>query len=330
MTTILPYLYFHAAIILLLALEYLLHLAVPDTRRKAIYATLLWLAATLALAAISIPHYKTTGATEFLAGYAIEQALSIDNLFVFLLLFKLFAIPHQKQPRVLFWGVAGAILMRGLFIAAGVSLLNRFHWIGYCFAALIFIAAIRLLRPQAQSTTTPAWITWLNRLQPVSPNQDHFFVKEIPTECNTNLGAPGPDPRTREAAATNSSEIEKPRRMITVLFLALIAVELTDIVFALDSIPAVLSITRQPFLAYTSNIMAVMGLRSLYVLLAAALSKLRFLHYGLATVLIFAALKMLLADWLTISPLLSIAIIAALLGLTITASLTKPNPTPSP
>jgi tellurite resistance protein TerC len=250
--------------------------------------------------------YHALGAQQFLAGYALEESLSIDNLFVFLLLFRLFRIPAVRQPKVLFWGVAGAIVMRGAFIAGGLGLLNRFHWIGYVFAAILLIAAIRLLKPESSEpgpTHTPAWIQWLSSWKPISENVDRFFVIESP--------APG----------------RPAQRMATVLLLALVAVELTDVVFALDSIPAVLSITRQPFLAYTSNIMAVMGLRSLYVLLAAALSRLRFLHFGLAAVLAFAGLKMLFESRINVSPLASLAVIATLLGITITASLlfkTKP------
>jgi tellurite resistance protein TerC len=303
------WLYFHLAIVALLGLEYLLHLAVPDTRRKAIYATLLWVSAALGLAAIIFHTQNPSSATQFLAGYALEQTLSLDNLFVFLLLFKLFRIPSVRQPKVLFWGVAGAILMRGAFIAGGLGLLNRFHWIGYLFAGILLFAAIRLLKPENPDTDpakTPGFIRWLSNLRPISENQDHFIVRESP--------APG----------------QPPRRMATILLLSLIAVELTDVVFALDSIPAVLSITRNPFLAYTSNIMAVMGLRSLYVLLAAMLSKLRYLHLGLAAILAFAAAKMLLADWLTIGPLTSLAVIAALLALTIAASLLFPKPQPKP
>jgi tellurite resistance protein TerC len=183
--------------------------------------------------------------------------------------------------------------MRGAFIAAGIGLLNRFHWIEYAFAALLLVAALRLLKPPntEDETKPPAWMKWLTKWQPVSANCDHFFV------------------------------VENGRRMVTVLLLALVAVELTDVVFALDSIPAVLSITRVPFLAYTSNILAVMGLRSLYVLLAASLAELRYLHFGLAAVLLFAAIKMLLADWVAIGPLVSLAVIAVLLGVTVGASL---------
>jgi tellurite resistance protein TerC len=299
-STPLPYwLWFHLALVVLLGVEYLLHLAVPNTHRKAIYATILWTAAAFGLAVLIYPRFHALGSQQFVAGYALEESLSIDNLFVFLLLFRLFRIPEVRQPKVLFWGVAGAIVMRGAFIAGGLGLLNRFHWIGYVFAAIILVAAIRLLKPEdtgEDTAHTPRWIRWLTKWQPISEDQTRFFTRE---------GDP-------------------PRRMVTVLFLALVAIELTDIVFALDSIPAVLSITRDPFLAYTSNIMAVMGLRSLYVLLANALSKLRFLHYGLAAVLAFAAFKMLLEDWVTISPLISLGVIALMLGITITVSLLRP------
>jgi tellurite resistance protein TerC len=230
--------------------------------------------------------------TQYLAGYAIEESLSIDNLFVFLILFRVFNIEPNHQPKVLFWGVAGAILMRGAFIAAGLELLTHFEWISYLFAAILLIASIRLVLPSAQKPeTTPRWIKWISRIHPVSLRQDKFFVRE------------------------------DNRPMISVLFLALLAIELTDVVFALDSIPAVLSITRNPFLAYTSNIMAVMGLRSLYFLLAHLLAKLRFLHYGLAAVLAFAALKMLSAHWLEIGPITSLAVIVTVLTLTIVLSL---------
>jgi tellurite resistance protein TerC len=248
-----------------------------------------------------VPHYRAVGAQQYLAGYALEESLSIDNLFVFLLLFKLFRIPGVRQPKVLFWGVTGAIVLRGAFIAGGLGLLARFAWISYVFAAILLLAAIRLLKPEDQNVSeTPQWITWLTRLRPISEDQNHFFV--------------------REAASAGAA----PQRMMTVLFLALVAVELTDIVFALDSIPAVLSITRDPFLAYSSNIMAVMGLRSLYVLLAAMLSKLRFLHFGLAAILAFAALKMLAARWIDVGPLASLAVIGVLLAVTIGVSLLAP------
>lgn len=298
MTPLSYWIAFHAALVALMGLEYLLHLAVPDTRRKAMWATAMWAGAALGLAGVLSRVYRVEGATQYLAGYALEQAMSLDNLFVFLLLFRLFRIPAKKQPRVLFWGVAGAIILRGLFIFGGVGLLNRFHWVEYVFGAVLLGAAVRLLKPEVEADTAgQAWIKWLTKWRPISENQDHFFVRE-----------------------PSADGIGPGQRMATVLMLALVAVELTDVVFALDSIPAVLSITRQPFLAYTSNIMAVMGLRSLYVLMAAGLAKLKFLHFGLAAVLGFAAVKMLLADWVTIGPVVSLGVIAGLMAVTVGVS----------
>lgn len=288
---------FHLALLLLLALEYGLHRVFPDPRRKAMFAVVLWVVAALALAAWMVPHYHAIGAQQFLAGYVLEESLSIDNLFVFLLLFQYFRITEPNQPRVLFWGVLGAVLMRGAFVLGGLTLLQHFEWLTYVFALIILAAAIRLVKPEGANTDpqhTPRWLVWIARLRPISIDQTRFFT------------------------------VEDGRRMATVLLLALLAVECSDVIFALDSIPAVLSITREPFLAYTSNILAVMSLRSLYVLLVNALAKLRYLHYGLAAVLAFAAAKMLAERWFHPSPLISLAVIAGLLGLTIAASLLTP------
>jgi len=286
---------FHVFILVLLGIEllYVRYQGPSKTQSTSVAATVLWVAAALAFGLFVLRSMGSLSATQYLAGYAIEESLSVDNLFLFLLLFRLFKIEPAHQPKALFWGVLGAILMRGAFISAGIGLLTHFEWVSYVFAAILLIAAIRLVLPSAQKdeTHTPRWIAWLARLHPVSLRQDKFFV------------------------------IENGQRMITVLFLALIAIELTDVVFALDSIPAVLSITRHPFLAYTSNIMAVMGLRSLYFLLAHLLAKLRFLHYGLAAVLAFAAFKMLSAHHLEIGPLTSLATILVILGTTIALSL---------
>jgi tellurite resistance protein TerC len=288
---------FHLFILALLAAEliYARRQGPAKTYSTAVAATILWITAALAFAFFLFHDLGAQAATQYLAGYTIEESLSIDNLFVFLLLFRTFNIQPPHQPKVLFWGVAGAILLRGAFIAGGLGLLARFDWITYFFAAILLVAAVRLVLPSAkkEEPRTPGWLTWLSRIHPVSLRQDTFFVRE------------------------------SGRRMMTVLGLALIAIELTDVVFALDSIPAVLSITRHPFLAYTSNIMAVMGLRSLYFLLAHLLIKLRFLHYGLATVLAFAAFKMLSAPWLEIGPLVSLATIVAILGTTVTLSIVQ-------
>ncbi len=285
---------FHLALIILFGVEHLLHRSVPDARRRALLTVSMWMITALAFGLALLRPYRPAEAAQYLAGYALEQALSLDNLMVFVLLFRLFRIPAERQPRVLSWGVAGAIVLRGAFIAGGIALLNRLRWIQYLFASLLLLAAFRLLRvgqSQPSAQPAPTWIQWLTRWRPVSPDLDHFVVAQ------------------------------DGRRMATVLLLTLVAVELTDIVFAMDSIPAVLSITRQPFLAYTSNIMAVMGLRSLFVLLAAGLDRLRYLHVGLAAMLGFAALKMLAANWVTIGPGTSLAVLAALMSVTLGASL---------
>ena len=297
---------FHLFLLVLLGIElvYSRRQGRAKTHSTAIVATVLWVAAALAFALFILHTLGSQAATQYVAGYAIEESLSIDNLFVFLLLFRTFKIEPTRQPKVLFWGVLGAIVLRGAFIVAGLGLLARFHWISYLFAGILLAASIRLLLPsshpqEADSPRPPRWLTWLARLHPVSLRQDKFFTRE------------------------------DGRPMITVLFLALIAIELTDLVFALDSIPAVLSITRHPFLAYTSNIMAVIGLRSLYFLLAHLLTKLRFLHYGLAAVLAFAALKMLSAPWIDIRPLVSLAAIVLILGATIAWSLLTTGKSPA-
>ena len=287
---------FHLGVVLLLAGEWLMAHRVHTPLRRALWATLMWVLAALALGVVIWRLFHVAAATAYLAGYALEEALSVDNLFVFLLLFRTFQIPEGKQQKVLFWGVTGAIALRGLFIAGGLQLLARFAWVDYVFGAIILVAAIRLLKPEsAADNRPPRWLAWLTRVSPVSASQDSFFARE-----NGHL-------------------------LPTVLLLALVAVELTDIVFALDSIPAVLSITRTPFLAYSSNIMAVMGLRSLYVLLASSLSQLRYLHYGLAATLGFAAFKILGEHWFAVGPLLSLGVIVLLLSLTVTASLLHPK-----
>ena len=258
---------------------------------------MLWVLASLGLGSWVWHRLHAEAALQYFAGYAMEEALSVDNLFVFLLLFRIFKIPEGKQGKVLFWGVAGAVVLRGAFIAGGLGLLVRFAWLDYAFGLLLLAAAVRLLIPETAGEVDqpPRWLRWLTRVSPVSPSHDHFFDRV------------------------------DGRLLPTVLLLVLVAIELTDIVFALDSIPAVLSITRAPFLAYTSNIMAVMGLRSLFVLLAAMLSRLRFLHFGLAAVLAFAGLKMLLSQRVTVGPLPSLGIILLVLGGTVTLSLAWPG-----
>ena len=202
-------------------------------------------------------------ALEFVAGYTIETSLSIDNLFIFLVLFQGFQIGVARQHRALAWGVWGAIAMRAAFIAAGVTLLTRFHWIGWVFGLFLLYAAFRLVRGGSAKAAIPEWI---RRLQPAKGS----------------------------------------------LLPVILAVELTDLVFATDSIPAVLAVTHNPFVAYTSNIAAILGLRSLYFALSGLLNRFRYLHYGLGALLGFVALKMIAAQWIEIPIVPSLVVIAVI------------------
>ncbi|HEX3892432.1 MAG TPA: branched-chain amino acid ABC transporter substrate-binding protein [Terracidiphilus sp.] len=265
---------FHAAVVLLLAIDANL----PAHRRKApqtqsaawLWTAVLFVAAAAFAAWIGIVQGRQR-ALEFVAGYTIETSLSIDNLFVFLVLFRGFRIEAARQHRALLWGVGGAIVLRGIFIATGVTLLERFHWINWIFGVLLLVAAFRLMRGGSAHAAIPEWI---RRLQP----------------------------------AKNS------------LLPVILAVEFTDLLFAVDSIPAVLAVSHDPFVVYTSNIAAILGLRSLYFALAALLDRLRYLHYGLGVLLGFVALKMLTAQWLDVPITLSLAIIGLTLAVCALAS----------
>lgn len=268
-----------------------------SAKRAAIW-TGVWVSVALAFAAFLLVRFGKQPALEFSAGYLVEESLSVDNLFVFLLLFRSFNIPKLRQRRVLLYGVVGAIIMRGAFITGGVALLHRFAWVSYVFAAILLFTAIRLLRPAAnKETQRPKWLALIDRIHPIAQG-DHgekFVV------------------------------YENGQRAFTILFVALVAVELTDIFFAFDSVPAVLAITRHPFIAYTSNVLAVMGLRALYVVLAGALDRFHLLHYGLAIILAFVAAKMLLAQAIEINAAISLAVIVAVLSLFIVLSLRQPR-----
>jgi tellurite resistance protein TerC len=297
---------FHALLLVLLGLEILLlHKTTAETAHKRSYiATALWIFGAVAFGGYVYVRMHPQLGQEFLAGYALEEALSIDNLFVFLLLFKSFRIEDAKQRRVLFWGILGAVIMRAGFIVAGVELLAKFDWVTYIFAVVLLIAAVRLVIPEDhEHPKKPGWQAWLEKRQPISLSQDGFTA------------------------------VENGRRIPTVLMLALVGIAFADFVFALDSIPAVLSITRHTFIAYTSNILAVMGLRSLFFVLTHALGKLAYLHYGLAAVLAFAAGKMLAAPWIEITPMISLVVIFALLAITVVVSLllqrNQPDETPA-
>jgi tellurite resistance protein TerC len=265
---------FHIVVVLLLVGDWLL----PGHRRETHHAqAFAWLGtAVLVLfaAAFAVWIAEMQGrqpALEFVAGYTIETSLSIDNLFVFMILFQGFQIGPRRQHKALAWGVAGAILLRGLFIVAGVSLLKRFEWVTWIFGLFLLYAAFRLVRESSAKAAIPEWI---RRMQPARGS----------------------------------------------LIPVIIAVEVTDLLFAVDSIPAVLGVSHNPFVVYTSNITAVLGLRSLYFALSAMLDRFRYLHYGLGALLGFVALKMLTGHWIEIPITVSLAVIGIILAVCAVAS----------
>jgi tellurite resistance protein TerC len=238
-------------------------------------------------------------ALEFLTGYLIEKSLSVDNIFVFVLVFSYFAVPKMVQHRVLFWGVIGALLMRGVLIGAGAFLITRFHWIIYVFGAFLVFTGIKMAF-QDQHAVEPEKnpvIRLIRRLMPVTENYEgsSLFVR-------------------REG-----------RWWATPLFVVLAVVETTDLIFAVDSIPAIFAVTRNAFLVYTSNVFAILGLRSLYFLLADIIQRFHLLQLGLAIVLVFVGAKMLLAEWYKIPIGVSLGVVGGVIALAVVGSLLFPK-----
>ena len=258
---------------------------------------IVWVGLGLALGLWVAAAKGANAVAEYYAAYFLEESLSVDNIFVFAIVFAELHIPTEYQHRVLRFGIAGALVFRAVVIVSGIALIERFNWILYPFAALILFAAWRLAFAQERERRVvegacDVCSTWIARLVRVSPVVH------------------GPDFWRREGG----------RLVATPLFVALVVIETTDIVFALDSVPAVLSVTRDPFIVYSSNVMAMLGLRSLYFVLSDALSRLRYLRYGLALVLVFTGAKMLTSNWVHISAGVSVLVIAAVLVPTILAS----------
>ena len=234
---------------------------------------------------------------KYLTGYVIEKSLSVDNVFVIAMIFGFFAVPAIYQHRVLFWGILGALAMRGVMIAVGAALIARFHWVLYVFAALLILTGIKmlLLKTDEMDPDRNIVVRLARRLWPVTArfHGEHFFVRAG--------SAASEEPETPGAAILPDPVVAKARRgawLMTPLFLALLMVEVTDLIFAVDSIPAIFAITGDPFLVFTSNVFALLGLRSLYFALAGMISKFRHLKIALAAVLIVVGLKMLFAEWL--------------------------------
>jgi tellurite resistance protein TerC len=230
----------------------------------------------------------TSAAIKYLTGYVVEESLSVDNLFVMAVIFGYFRVPPAQQHRVLFWGILGAILMRGAMIGMGVALITRFRWVLYVFGVLLIITAVRMLRMKAERSDPGrnAVVRLARRLFPVT---SAYHGKQFAIRAGPRY------------AASGDESVARARRglvMLTPLAIALITIETTDLLFALDSIPAIFAITADPFLVFTSNICAVMGLRSLYSALAHLLGRFRFLNIALAIVLMLVGLKMLATEWL--------------------------------
>ncbi len=238
-------------------------------------------------------------ALEFLTSYVIEKSLSVDNLFVFILLFSYFRVPAEYQHKVLFWGIIGALLMRAVFIALGVTLINKFAWVIYVFGAVLIYSGIKMALEKdkkVQPDHNPV-VRLFRKLFPVTPQFEgnRFWVRR-----QTGL-------------------------LATPLMVVLIVVETTDLIFAVDSIPAVLAITRDPFIVFTSNIFAILGLRALYFALAGALNIFHFLHYGLALILVFVGVKMIGTHWFKIPIGTALGVVAGVLVASVVASLIWPE-----
>jgi len=293
---------FIAGVLLLLAVDLKISArSAGATFKEAVGWSIFWIVLSLGFGTFVWGHYGGEQGLEFFAGYLLEKSLSVDNLFVFVLLFRSFAIPPEQQHRVLFWGVLGAIVLRGSLIFAGVALVHRFHWIIAAFGAILVYTAYKILFHQDEIDQKPednAVVRWVARTLPMTKSLEGplFFV------------------------------VRNGKLFATPLFLALIAAETTDLVFALDSIPAVFAVTDDSFLVFSSNICAVLGLRALYFVVRGALVRLRYIKPGLAAILTFVGLKMLLFRWVQLPTGTSLLIIAGILCAALLISWMRPAP----
>jgi len=275
--------------------------------KEAITWTLVWISLSLAFNAVIYYFWdqmspdsiysNREAALAFFTGYLIEKSLSVDNIFVFILIFAFFGVPAAYQHRVLFWGILGALVMRGIFIAIGSALLKEFHWVIYIFGGFLIFTGIRMALDQKQEVHpehNPV-IKFFRKIMPVSQNFEggRFFIRSA------------------------------GQLMATPLFLVLLVVESTDLVFAVDSIPAIFAVTEDPFIVYTSNVFAILGLRALYFLLANVMDKFRYLKLGLSAVLTFIGIKMVITDFYKIPITVSLGVVVTILAISVLASLWK-------
>jgi len=266
--------------------------------REALAWSLTWIGLACAFAVVVYFRYGHATAVEFVTGYVIELSLSVDNLFIFLLIFRYFRVAPDHQHKVLFWGILGAVVMRGIFIVAGIGLIRRFHWITYIFGAFLLYSGIKLFRqrgPGIDPGNNPV-LRWFRRW--VRVTQDYEGDKFV---------------------------LRRAGLYATPLLAVLVVVETTDLLFATDSIPAVLAITLKPFIVYTSNVFAVLGLRSLYFVLASMMELFHYLHYGLAVVLVFIGAKMVASDYYQIPTGVALGVVAGVLLVSVLASLLHPQ-----
>jgi TerC family integral membrane protein len=266
--------------------------------REALLWSAMWIALAAIFAVIVYFWHGRVPALEFVTGYVIELSLSVDNLFVFLLIFRYFQVPTVHQHKVLFWGILGALIMRAIFILAGVGLIRQFHWIIYIFGALLVYSGIKLFR-QENAEIHPEknpLLRLFRRWIPVTKDYEgaKFFVR-------------------------------RPGLYATPLFVVLLVVETTDVLFAVDSIPAILAITLDAFIVYTSNVFAILGLRSMYFALAGMMELFHYLHYGLSLVLIFVGGKMLVSHYYQVPTELALGIVAGILIISVVASMLHPR-----
>ncbi|MDM8008290.1 MAG: TerC family protein [Phycisphaerae bacterium] len=277
------------------------------SHRVSLKEALVWTAVWVVLALLfNVGLWRWRGsepAMEFLAGYLIEKALSVDNIFVFVMIFNFFRVPASYQHKVLFWGILSALVMRAIFIAAGITLLEHFHWLIYVFGAFLIITGIKMavVKDKEIHPERNPVLRLFRRLVPVTDDYegDRFFVRR------------------------------DSRLWATPMFVTLLFVELTDLIFAVDSIPAILAITQDTFIVYTSNVFAILGLRALYFALAGVMQLFRYLNYGLALILVFVGVKMSLVDLYKMPVAVSLGVVAAILAISVLVSLLRPAPQPA-
>ncbi|MCU1279829.1 MAG: Integral rane protein TerC [bacterium] len=295
---------FIAVVVALIAVDLLAHRHSDRglTPRRALLWSALWIGVAIAFGGFVWAQRGADDAAAFFTGYVIEKSLSIDNLFVFLLLFREFRVPVGQQHRVLTWGIFGALVFRAVLIVVGIDLIHHVHAVLYAFGAFLLYTGVRTMLPSKEARAVgDGWVVRLFRqFVPLAPVYEggRFFVRR------------------------------DGKRVGTLLLLVLLVIEVSDIFFAVDSIPAIFAISDDPFIVFSSNILAVLGLRALYFATVDLLGRLRFLHFGLGTILVVVGAKMITADLVTVSPLISLAVTLGILAVTIIASLLAPAPAP--